>query len=76
MSISRRYEFKDFKSAVNFIVRLGRTAEQLNHHPDILLKQYRFVTVRTTTHSAKRLTPIDLKLAGKADEIYLQLVSL
>ncbi len=34
-SVLRKFQLKDFKSAVTFVVKIGMAAEIANHHPDI-----------------------------------------
>lgn len=62
--IAREFKLEDFKQAVRFVNRIALTAEQLNHHPDILI-QYNKVTVSVFTHSANGITQKDLDLAFK-----------
>lgn len=59
----KSFEFKDFRAAISFIVRLAFHAEELNHHPN-LTNVYNQVVVALTTHDAgSRVTPNDVELA-------------
>ncbi|HYM38881.1 MAG TPA: 4a-hydroxytetrahydrobiopterin dehydratase [Thermoplasmata archaeon] len=64
--IVRAWTFKDFPEALAFINRVGRLAEEANHHPDIE-NSWATVTLSLTTHDARGLTDRDFDLARKID---------
>ncbi len=66
--IERRFEFTSFKLAMDFVSKVARVAEEMNHHPDITIN-YNKVTMALTSHDSGGVTRRDLKLAGKIDEI-------
>ena len=68
--IRRQYTFDGFASAVAFVVRVGFDAEAADHHPDILISNYKKVTLTFITHSAGGLTEKDFTAAGKADRVF------
>jgi 4a-hydroxytetrahydrobiopterin dehydratase len=70
--IDREYSFKNYLDGVEFAYSLGKTAEDENHHPDILIK-WRKVKVMLTTHAIKGLSENDFIMAAKADEIHKKL---
>jgi 4a-hydroxytetrahydrobiopterin dehydratase len=65
--ISRTFRFPDFRTALDFVNRIGAIAEQEGHHPDITLAWGR-VEVLTYTHKIDGLTESDFILAAKIDE--------
>lgn len=67
--IARKLEFKDFREAVGFLVRIGFEAEEMDHHPDITLS-YKRMRLALSTHSEGGLTEKDFKLARKIDELF------
>ena len=69
-TIRRQYTFDGFASAVAFVVRVGFDAEAADHHPDILISNYKRVTLTFTTHSAGGLTEKDFAGAEKADRLF------
>ena len=73
-AIRRQYTFDGFASAVAFVVRVGFDAEAADHHPDILISNYKKVTLTFTTHSAGGLTEKDFTAAGKADRVFETMV--
>lgn len=69
-AIRRQFVFDGFASAVAFVVRIGFDAEAADHHPDILLSNYKKVTLTFTTHSEGGLTAKDFAAAAAADRLY------
>ncbi len=68
-SISKDFQFKNFKEAINFINKVAKLAESEGHHPDILLHNYRKVKINLTTHAIKGLSENDFIIATKIDSI-------
>ncbi len=66
-AISHDFKFKDFSEAFAFMARVALLAERQGHHPD-WSNSYNTVAVRLSTHSAKGVTELDLKLAKKMNE--------
>jgi 4a-hydroxytetrahydrobiopterin dehydratase len=59
----KHFQFKNFRDALTFIVRLGLEAEGLDHHPEIK-NVYNKVELALNTHDAGgRVTALDLELA-------------
>jgi 4a-hydroxytetrahydrobiopterin dehydratase len=69
--LSKTFLFQDFKSALDFVNRVGAVAEEQGHHPDIHLTWGR-ADVETWTHDAGGLTESDFTLAAKIDEQFLK----
>ena len=69
-AIRRQYVFDGFASAVAFVVRVGFDAEAADHHPDILISNYKKVTLTFSTHSAGGLTDKDFAGAEAADRVF------
>ncbi len=64
----KKFEFKDFSEAFEFITHVAGLAEQQNHHPRIL-SDYGVVEIWLTTHSEKSVTEKDEKLAASIDKL-------
>lgn len=62
-------EFRDFKQAISFINAVAEKAEELKHHPDIYLYDYKFVQILTRTHDSDGVTEADLELAEAIDDL-------
>jgi 4a-hydroxytetrahydrobiopterin dehydratase len=69
-AIRRQFVFDGFASAIAFVVRVGFDAEAADHHPDVLISNYKKVTLTFTTHSAGGLTKKDFAAAEKADAVF------
>ena len=61
--IEKEFEFKDFKEALSFVLKIGIEAEKMDHHPDILMHSWNKVKIFISTHSAGGITTLDFKLA-------------
>lgn len=68
-AITREFEVQDFVTAVAFVNDIAVVAEERNHHPDLLISDYKKVTVTLTTHSEGGLTINDFALAGAIDTL-------
>jgi len=66
--LTRTFTFPDFRTALDFVNRVGAVAEAEGHHPDVYLAWGR-VEVKTWTHKIDGLTESDFILAAKIDEL-------
>lgn len=73
--ILRTFRFEGFLEGIDFVNRVARRAQRINHHPDINIR-YNKVTLRLTTHDQGGLTRKDFSLARQCDEIYSRYSSL
>ena len=67
--IVREWRFEDFAGAIAFVNRVAEVAEEVNHHPDILLHGWNKVKLSLTNHSAGGLTETDFAMAGRFDAL-------
>lgn len=67
----KSFSFPDFKSALNFVNKVGKLAEKEAHHPDIQLSWGK-VEITLFTHALDVLTINDFILASKIDKRYKQ----
>ncbi len=67
--IRREWRVKDFATALDFFNRIGRIAEEEDHHPDLHLTGYRQVAIEIGTHAVNGLTQNDFILAAKIDTL-------
>ena len=71
--IRREWRVKDFVAGLDFCQRVGRLAEEENHHPDLHLAGYRNVAVEIYTHAIGGLSENDFILAAKIDRLPVEL---
>jgi 4a-hydroxytetrahydrobiopterin dehydratase len=64
--IRKEYSFGSYMDGIAFVTRVAGLAEQMDHHPDMLVG-YRRVTVTLMSHDAGGITARDLRLAEAID---------
>lgn len=67
-AIQRTLQFTDFVQAMQFVTQVADAAEEMNHHPDILIR-YNKVTLTLSTHDASGITGKDFDLAHRIDSM-------
>jgi 4a-hydroxytetrahydrobiopterin dehydratase len=68
-TLVRDYKFADFAAAIAFVNRVAEVAEELNHHPDILVHGWNRVRLTLSTHSQGGITNSDFGLAERIDAL-------
>lgn len=69
-ALQKTFHFKNFREALAFVNRVGEIAENLQHHPDICIQNYKNVFISTTTHDQGRtVTAKDRELVEMVDKI-------
>ena len=66
--IEKEFKFKTYLDGLEFAYSLGKTAEEEDHHPDMVIN-WRRVKVTLTTHAIKGLSENDFIIAAKAEDI-------
>ena len=67
-SITKKFQFNDFKESMEFVNKVAELAEEIEHHPDILIN-YNIVKIILTTHSEDGITDKDIKLAKEINSL-------
>ncbi len=62
------FKFKNFEESQKFVNKVGKIAEEENHHPDISFG-WGYCKVKIFTHAIKGLAESDFILAAKIDKI-------
>jgi 4a-hydroxytetrahydrobiopterin dehydratase len=70
-TILRTFKFEGFLKGVEFVNRIAKLAQKLNHHPDIDIR-YDQVTLTLTTHDEGGLTEKDFILARQCDGVFFK----
>jgi 4a-hydroxytetrahydrobiopterin dehydratase len=68
-TILRTFKFEGFLESMDFVNRIARKAQKINHHPDIDIRFNR-VTLKLTTHDEGGITKKDFFLARQCDEVF------
>ena len=68
-AIQRTYSFADFLGSIAFVNAIAARAEEVQHHPDILVR-YAKVTLTLSTHDCGGLSEKDLVFAADSDRLY------
>lgn len=71
-AIAKTFQFKNFKTAFQWMSLCANIAEKHDHHPD-WHNVYGRVDVTLTTHSTKSLTDLDIILATEMDSIQAEI---
>ena len=69
--LEKAFTFPDFKSALDFVNRIGAVAEAEGHHPDLALG-WGYVRVTSYTHKIAGLSESDFILAAKIDRLFFE----
>jgi 4a-hydroxytetrahydrobiopterin dehydratase len=67
--IERSFEFKDFRAAMDFVVKVGNLAEAEGHHPDISFG-WGWAKVSWQTMKIGGLHENDFIMAAKTNELF------
>jgi 4a-hydroxytetrahydrobiopterin dehydratase len=70
MILVKEFVFSSFAEAVRFVNRIVPVADDMDHHPDVVIHSYRKVTIQLTTHSTNTITEKDYMLAKKIDALF------
>ena len=68
-SILRTFKFVGFLQGMDFVNRIARKAQKINHHQDIDIR-FNKVKLRLTTHDEGGITKKDFSLARQSDEVF------
>jgi len=68
-ALQKTFTCADFVSAVEFLNKIVPIAEEMEHHPDVIIKDYNRVTFALTTHDSGGVTELDFALAKRIEEL-------
>lgn len=67
--LTREFEFKNFKEALEFTNQVGEMSEEQGHHPEIYLTWGK-VKLKVYTHAIDGLSKSDFIWAARAEKIF------
>lgn len=69
-AIEKEFTFSSYLDGARFASKVAEKAEELNHHPEIVIR-YKKVKITTTTHDqGNTVTEQDINLASEIDALY------
>ena len=68
-TISKEFVMKDFNDVLYLVNKIGRSAEAMNHHPDIFMHSWNKVKISISTHDKGGVKLKDFDLANKIQEL-------
>lgn len=66
--LTKSFTFPTFAQGIEFVQRIARAADAVDHHPDIDIR-YTKILVTLSTHDAGGITANDLSLAGTIESL-------
>ena len=60
---------QDFNHALALLNKIAVVAESMNHHPDMKIYSYRFLSIEIYTHDTNSITQKDYDLSKQIDKI-------
>jgi len=65
-ALTKEFTFMSFRNTIIFVNRVASLADEIDHHPDIDIRD-NVVRLALTTHEVKGITQKDLDLAQRVD---------
>ncbi|MEO5776910.1 MAG: 4a-hydroxytetrahydrobiopterin dehydratase [Flavobacterium sp.] len=65
----KNFEFKSQTELAEFLLKIARYADEINHHPDCKIRKAFQLEITLFTHDKKQITALDNQLADKIDEL-------
>ena len=63
----RNVKCQDFKEALEILNTIAIIAERINHHPDMKIFSYKFLSIEVYTHDTNSISAKDYELAKEID---------
>ena len=63
----RNVKCQNFKQALELLNTIAVIAERINHHPDMKIFSYKFLSIEVYTHDTNSITEKDYELAKEID---------
>ena len=65
----RNVKCQDFQEALSLLNKIAVIAESINHHPDLKIFSYKFLSIEVYTHDTNSITAKDYELTEEIDLI-------
>ena len=63
---------QDFNHALALLNKIAVLAESMNHHPDLKIYSYRFLSIEIYTHDTNSITQKDYELSKQIDLVLIR----
>ena len=63
----RNVKCQDFKGALEILNTIAVIAERINHHPDMKIFSYKFLSIEVYTHDTNSISAKDYELTEEID---------
>ncbi|MDY6769764.1 MAG: 4a-hydroxytetrahydrobiopterin dehydratase [Candidatus Nanohaloarchaea archaeon] len=67
--LTKAFEFEDFSAAIDFVDDVAAVAEELDHHPHIVVRDHDEVVLSITSHDAGGLTETDFTFVDRVEAL-------
>lgn len=68
--LTKAFHLRDFSDAVSFINDVADIANSMDHHPDVLLSEFRNVRLFIKTNELAKVTMLDVDFAKRVDHAF------
>lgn len=68
-TLVRELKLDNFVACVDLLNEITEIAEEMEHHPDVTIENYKFITFKLRTHDEGGITEKDHELARAIDDL-------
>ncbi len=67
-ALVKTFAFGTFPDGINFVTRVAKLAEEMQHHPDLDIR-YTKIIATLSTHDAGGITAMDIRFASEMERL-------
>lgn len=68
--LTKTYSLSGFNEIIDGLDKIRQIANQMNHHPDFEVFDYKYIRFKLYTHDSDSVSDLDYDLADKIDQVY------
>ncbi len=68
--LTKTYTLSGFNEIIDGLDNIRQIANQMNHHPDFEVFDYKNIRFKLYTHDSDSVSDLDYALADKIDQVY------
>lgn len=65
----RTFKMKSFDACVDLLNKVANLAKEIDHHPDVTIEKYRFISFKLRSHEEDGITQKDIEMARAIDTL-------